>query len=468
IRNVAGISNASAQRAADMKMKCDYLLETYGGRGVTFATGTPISNSISELFIMQTYLQPHELKRRGIDFFDNWAATYAKVVTSLEITPEGTGYRMRSRFAQFHNLPELMAIFRLVADIQTEEMLNLPTPEIEGGKATVIQTECSPFQKEIIQSYVARSEAIRNGSVKPEEDNMLKLTHEARLLAIDPRLLYPDAPNDPNSKLNVCIRNVYDTWRETAENRSTQILFCDSGTPKPGQFNVYDEVKSTLVRMAEVLFETDEDEIAIAEAAKDSLVGKGVPPEEIAFIHDCKTFAQREALFEKVRSGEVRILLGSTSKLGMGTNVQDQLFAIHHIDCPWRPTDITQRNGRGKRYGNKNPVIRICQYVTRGTFDSYLWQIQEQKLRYTSQVMTGKAITRSCEDVDISVLNAAEVKAIATDNPLLLEKMTAENEVTRLTILRKAWQNERMTLKRKCDTKSRSKLLSISYPIHLG
>ncbi len=427
IRNVAGISSASSQRAADMKLKCDYLLETHGGRGVTFATGTPISNSIAELFIMQTYLQPQELRRRGLDFFDNWAATYAKIVTSLEITPEGTGYRMRSRFAQFHNLPELMSIFRLVADIQTEEMLRLPTPEVEGGKAAVIQTECSPFQKEVIHSYVARSEAIRNSSVRPEEDNMLKLTHEARLLAIDPRLLYPDAPNDPDSKLNVCIRNIYDIWRETGKARSTQLLFCDAGTPKPGRFNVYDEAKSVLV-------------------------GMGVPAEEIAFIHDCKTDAQREALFERVRAGEVRILLGSTQKLGMGTNVQDRLIAVHHADCPWRPTDITQRNGRGKRQGNTNAVIRIFQYVTRGTFDSYLWQIQEQKLRYISQVMTGKAITRSCEDVDITVLNAAEVKAIATDNPLLLEKMTAENEVTRLTILRKSWENERLTLHRNIET----------------
>lgn len=436
IRNVAGISNASSQRAADMKLKCDYLLESYGGRGVTFATGTPVSNSIAELFIMQMYLQPHELKRRGIDFFDNWAATYAKIATSLEITPEGTGYRMRSRFSRFFNLPELLNIFHQVADIQTEGLLGLPTPEIKGGKATVIQTECSPFQTEVIQSYVARSEAIRNGSVKPEEDNMLKLTHEARLLSIDPRLLYLDAPNDPNSKLNTCIRNIYDIRLDTAGNRSTQIMFCDAGTPKAGQFNVYHETQQRLTEM-------------------------GVPKEEIAFIHNCKTDAQREALFEKVRAGEVRVLIGSTQKLGMGTNVQDRLIAIHHLDCPWRPTDITQRNGRGKRQGNQNPVISINQYVTKGSFDSFMWQLQEQKLRYISQIMTGKAITRSCEDVDITVLNAAEIKAIATDNPLLLEKMTAENEVTRLTILRNAWQNERLTLKRNIETTYPRKINSL-------
>lgn len=459
IRNVAGISNANSQRAADMKLKCDYLLEEHNGRGVTFATGTPVSNTLAELFIMQMYLQPQELKRRGIDFFDNWASTFAQIVTGLEITPEGTGYRMRSRFAKFQNLPELMSIFWLVADIQTEEMLGLPTPEIEGGKPYVVQTECSPFQKEIIESYVGRSEDIRTGKVKPEQDNMLKLTHEARLLAIDPRLLYPNAPNDPNSKLNTCIRNIYDIWQETAESRATQILFCDVGTPKPGQFNVYDEVKALLMEMKmEIpmkadgdLFVVDEDEILMAEAAKGALLGKGVPAEEIAFIHDCKTDAQREALFEKVRSGEVRILLGSTQKLGMGTNVQDRLLAIHHLDCPWRPTDITQRNGRGKRQGNMHPIIRIFNYVTKGTFDSYLWQIQEQKLRYITQVMSGKSISRSCEDVDITVLNAAQVKAIATDNPLLLEKMTAENEVTRLTILRNAWQNERTLLERRIE-----------------
>jgi len=343
---------------------------------------------------------------------------------------------MRSRFSRFFNLPELMNIFHQVADIQTEDMLGLPTPEIKGGKATVIQTECSPFQKEVIQSYVTRSEAIRNGEVKPDEDNMLKLTHEARLLSIDPRLLYPDAPNDPNSKLNTCIRNIYDIYCDTAQGRSTQIMFCDAGTPKAGQFNVYHETQQRLMEM-------------------------GVHKEEIAFIHDCKTDAQREALFEKVRAGEVRVLIGSTQKLGMGTNVQDRLIAIHHLDCPWRPTDIVQRNGRGKRQGNQNPEIMIFQYVTRGTFDSFMWQLQEQKLRYISQIMTGKAITRSCEDVDITVLNAAEIKAIATDNPLLLEKMTAENEVTRLTILRNAWQNAQLRLKRSIESTYPMKLQSL-------
>ena len=279
-------------------------------------------------------------------------------------------------------------------------------------------------------NFHARCEPGENGeNCKTSSDcylSVFKLTHEAKLLAIDPRLLYPDAPNYPDSKLNVCIRNIYDVWEETKKKKLTQIMFSDSGTPKPDAFNVYDETRSELIRM-------------------------GVPAEEIAFIHDCKTDAQREALFEKVRAGEVRLLLGSTQKLGMGTNVQDRLYAIHHLDVPWRPSDITQRNGRGKRQGNMNPTIRILQYVTKGTFDSYLWQIQEQKLRFITQVMTGKAISRSCEDVDMSVLSAAEFKAIATDNPMVLEKMTAENEVTRLTILRSAWQNERTTFSRNIE-----------------
>lgn len=426
IRNVAGISTASSQRAADMKLKCHYLLETYQGRGVTFATGTPISNSLAELFIMQMYLQPQELKRRKIDFFDNWAATYAQITTSLEIRPEGTGYRMRSRFARFQNLPELMNIFFLVADIQTEETLGLPVPEIEGGKAQAVVTETTEFQKEVLATYIQRAEAIRKGDVEPWEDNMLKLTHEAKLLSIDPRLLYPDAPNDPGSKLNIAIRDVFDTWNDTKEKRLTQLVFCDSGTPKPHQFNVYDEMKSCLIAL-------------------------GVPAHEIAFIHDAHTDAQREALFEKVREGVIRIVMASTQTMGMGTNVQTLLYCINHLDCPWRPSDLQQRNGRGKRQGNLNPVIKIRQYVTRGTFDSYLWQIQEQKLRFITQVMTGKAITRTCEDIDETVLTAAEFKAIATNNPLLAEKMNVDNEVTRLSILQAGWQNERASLRHAID-----------------
>ncbi|QQZ61236.1 N-6 DNA methylase [Paenibacillus sonchi] len=365
MRNVAGIGKTSSQRATDMLLKCQYLQEMNSGRGVVFATGTPISNSISEMYVMQRFLQTHLLQKLGLNFFDNWAATFGEVVSSLEITPEGSGYRMKSRFAKFHNLPELLNLFRLVADIQTADMLQLPTPKLEGDKATVIISECSPFQQQLMDEFVVRAEQIRNNDVDASEDNMLKLTHEAKLMSIDPRLVHEDAPVDPDSKLNRCIHNLYYIWQQTETEKLTQVVFCDSGTPKPGVFNVYDEVKSQLIL-------------------------RGVPEDDIAFIHDAKTDAQREELFERVRRGEVRILLGSTSKLGTGTNIQDRLIAAHHTDCPWRPSDIIQRDGRILRQGNRNPVVQIFRYVTKGTFDSYLWQIQEQKLRYISQVMTGK------------------------------------------------------------------------------
>lgn len=384
---------------------------------------TPISNSLSEMFVMQRYLQPQELEKLGLTYFDSWAATFAERVSSLEITPEGGGYRMRDRFAKFHNLPELMAVFHLVADIKTADMLDLERPAIHGGKAEVITAQATPFQKLIMADFVTRAERIRKREVEPEIDNMLKLTTEARLMAIDPRLLYPDAPNDPESKLNLCIRSIYDMWEATAERHSTQLIFCDSGTPKPGKFNVYDEIKRVLLE-------------------------RGVPESEIAFIHDASTDAQRQILFEKTRNGEIRILIGSTGKLGTGVNVQDKVIALNHLDCPWKPSDITQRDGRGVRYGNENEEVFIRQFVTVGTFDSYLWQIQEQKLRYILQIMTGKSIARSCEDVDELVLNAAQVKAIATDNPLLSEKMGLENRVTELKILRGSWQNEQLALER--------------------
>ncbi|MFB5683678.1 SNF2-related protein [Paenibacillus terreus] len=424
MRNVAGIGKSSSQRATDMLLKCQYLQEINNGRGVVFATGTPISNSMSEMYIMQRYLQPHLLHKLGLNFFDNWAATFGEVVTSLEITPEGSGYRMKSRFAKFHNLPELMSMFRLVADIQTADMLNLPTPQLEGGKATVVVSECSFFQKQMMDDFVVRAEKIRNNEVDATEDNMLKLTHEAKLMSIDPRLVDEEAPSDPTSKLNRCISNTFDLWQRTEADRLTQVIFCDSGTPKSGQFNVYDEIKTQLIT-------------------------RGVPEHEIAFIHDANTDVQREALFEQVRRGEVRVLLGSTQKMGTGTNVQDRLIAAHHLDCPWRPADITQRDGRILRQGNQNNVVQIFRYVTKGTFDAYLWQIQEQKLRYISQVMTGKSISRSCDDADETVLSAAEVKAIATNNPLLAEKMQIDNEVTRLKLLKSNWHNEQMMLKYK-------------------
>ena len=427
LRNVAGITTSSSQRAFDMLLKCQYLQEINNGRGVVFATGTMISNSISELFVMQRYLQPQELERFGWSYFDTWIAHFAKRTSVLELRPEGGGYRMRDRFVRFYNLPELMAVLREVADIKTADMLDIPgLPAIQGGKAQIIPTEATSAQRAIMAEFILRADAIRAGRVRPEEDNMLKLTSEARMMAIDPRMIVPTA-DGTGSKLNICIDEVYQVWADTAEASSTQLIFCDVGTPKAGRFNVYDEFKRVLIE-------------------------KGVPESQIAFIHDAATEVQRQALFERTCKGEVRILLGSTNKLGTGVNVQDKVIAINHLDCPWRPSDITQRDGRGVRQGNENPEVMIKQFVTKGTFDAYLWQIQEQKLRYIKQILTGRSITRSCEDVDETVLSAAQFKAAATDNPMLAQKMELENRVTELKILRGAWSNEQLSLERKVNT----------------
>lgn len=433
LRNVAGITTSSSQRAFDMLLKCQYLQEVNNGRGVVFATGTMISNSISELFVMQRYLQPQELERFGWSYFDTWIAHFAKRTSVLELRPEGGGYRMRDRFVRFYNLPELMAVLGEVADIKTADMLDIPgLPAIQGGKAQIIPTEATPAQRAIMAEFILRADAIRAGRVKPEEDNMLKLTSEARMMAIDPRMIVPTA-DGTGSKLNICIDEVYQVWADTAAASSTQLIFCDVGTPKAGRFNVYDEFKRVLIE-------------------------KGVPESQIAFIHDAATETQRQALFERTCKGEVRILLGSTNKLGTGVNVQDKVIAINHLDCPWRPSDITQRDGRGVRQGNENPEVMIKQFVTRGTFDAYLWQIQEQKLRYIKQILTGRSIARSCEDVDETVLSAAQFKAAATDNPMLAQKMELENRVTELKILRGAWSNEQLSLERKVNT---------TYPSHI-
>lgn len=427
LRNVAGITTSSSQRAFDMLLKCQYLQETNQGRGVVFATGTPISNSISELFVMQRYLQPQELERFGWSYFDTWIAHFAKRTSVLELKPEGGGYRMRDRFVRFYNLPELMAVFREVADIKTADMLDIPgLPAVRTGKAEIVSVEATPAQQAIMADFIMRAEAIRTGRVKPEEDNMLKLTGEARLMAIDPRLIRPDA-DGTGSKLSVCIEDVYRVWKDTAASASTQLVFCDVGTPKAGKFNVYNEIRNVLL-------------------------AKGVPESEIAFVHDATSEAQRQELFERTRQGKVRILIGSTSKLGTGVNVQNKVISIDHLDCPWKPSDITQRNGRGVRQGNENPEIMIKQFVAKGTFDAYLWQIQEQKLRYITQILTGKHIARSCEDVDETVLSAAQFKAAATDNPMVAQKMELENRVTELKILRGAWSNEQLSLERKIST----------------
>ena len=452
LSRIAGINTSSSQRAYDMMLKCQYLQSINNGRGVVFATGTPISNSMSELYVMMRYLEPNVLRDLGVADFDSWAATFGRIVSSLEITPEGGGWRMRQRFAKFVNLPELMQAFRLVADIQTADMLHLSRPAIKGGKAEVISTDATEYQKKIMEEFVQRAEAIRTKRVDPREDNMLKLTGEARLMAIDPRLIDKTAPNDPRTKLNLCIDNLYRVWEDTAADRLTQLVFCDVSTP--GAKDVIE-----MQEVSEGKFEMIPGQIVnVYHEIKMRLMERGVPENEIAFIHDAKSEVQRQAIFEQMRNGEIRILLGSTGKLGTGVNVQDRVTALHHLDVPWKPSDITQRDGRGLRQGNRNPDIMIFHYITVGTFDAYLWQIQQQKLSYITQIMTGKCIARSCEDIDETVLNAAQFKAIATDNPQLLIKMELENRVSELRLLQRNHENEQSELER---------LISRTYPAQI-
>ncbi|EGO2845504.1 N-6 DNA methylase [Enterococcus faecalis] len=440
--NVAGVNTSNSLRASDMYMKCQYLLEKNHGRGVVFATGTPISNSISELYTLQRFLQPDELARMRLTTFDRWASTFGEVVSAPEINPEGTSFRMKNRFAKFHNLPELMRSFQLVADIQTSEQLALPVPAIQTGKPQLIVSDPSPYQEEKMIELGERADAIRQKSVEPHEDNMLKITHEAKLMAIDPRLLDPTVPAYPEGKLFRCVDNVYRIWKTSDLQHSTQIIFSDSGTPKPNQFNVYDEVKQLLII-------------------------KGIPEKEIAFIHSAKNDRQREELFEKVRQGEIRILLGSTEKLGTGTNIQDKLLAVHHVDVPWRPSDLTQRDGRIVRQGNENKEVQIYRYVAKNSFDSFLWQTQENKLKFINQIMTNKSIARSAEDIDQTMMSAAEAKSIATNNPLLLEKLTLDKKVMEYQLLQSSWQSSRISLLEKVETRYPKRLEEIRQTLEL-
>lgn len=419
IRNVAGISNTRSKKASDMLLKTQYIQEINNGKGVVFATGTPISNSMSEMYVMQRYLQNHELQERQIHHFDAWAAQFGEVVSSLELAPEGTGYRFKSRFAKFTNLPELMTIFKNMADIQTADMLNLPVPKLKDDKHQLITSEASEYTQEIMEEFVERAGDIRNGSVDPRQDNMLKITNEARLLGLDPRLLNPDAPNLPDSKVNQCIDRVFHEYHASNNSRGTQIIFSDTGTPNAdGRFSVYPYIKEELVE-------------------------RGIPEHEICFIHDAKSEVQRDAIFSDMSNGNKRIILGSTPKMGTGVNIQEKLIALHHLDVPWRPSDLEQREGRILRQGNTNDEVSIYRYVTRSTFDSYSWQIIENKQRFISQIMTSKSVARNAEDIDESVLSYAEVKAIATGNPLIKEKMTIDNEVSRLTLLKSAYSSKR-------------------------
>lgn len=395
MRNVAGIAQTEAQKSSDMFAKCQYLDEITGGKGVTFATGTPISNSMTELYTNMRYLQYGTLQKLGLGHFDAWAASFRETQTAIELAPEGTGYRAKTRFAKFFNLPELIALFKESADIQTPDMLKLPVPEAEYENVVLKPSE---FQKEMVASLAERAEAVRDRQVQPYEDNMLKITNDGRKLALDQRLLNDMLPDEENSKAATCVEKAYEIWQDTKEQKSAQLIFCDLSTPKgDGTFNVYEDIKNKLME-------------------------KGVPEQEIAFIHDANTELRKAELFAKVRSGQVRFLLGSTAKMGAGTNVQDRLIALHHLDVPWRPSDIEQQEGRILRQGNQNDKVKIFRYVTEGTFDSYSWQLIENKQKFIGQIMTSKSPVRSCEDVDEAALSYAEVKALATGNPYIKEK----------------------------------------------
>ena len=426
MRNVAGLSTSEAQKSSDMFGKCRYLDEITGGRGVVFATGTPVSNSMTELYTVMRYLQYSTLQQKKLTHFDCWASTFGETTTAIELAPEGTGYRARTRFAKFFNLPELMSMFKEVADIKTSDQLRLPVPE---AKFETVVAKPSEIQKEMVQELSKRAADIHSGIVDASVDNMLCVTNDGRKIGLDVRLMNPMLPDDPNSKLNVCVQNVLKIWEEGKDQKLTQLLFCDLSTPKnDGNFNVYDDIRK-------------------------KLVAAGVPENEIEFIHNADTEAKKAALFSKVRSGDVRVLLGSTAKMGAGTNVQSRLVAVHHLDVGWKPSDMTQRNGRIIRQGNMNKEVKVFNYVTEGTFDSYLFQTLENKQRFISQIMTSKSPVRSCEDVDEQALSYAEIKALCAGNPLIKEKMDLDVQVAKLKVLKADHQSQKFRLQDKLLTK---------------
>ena len=426
MRNVAGLSTSEAQKSSDMFGKCRYLDEITGGRGVVFATGTPVSNSMTELYTVMRYLQYSTLQQKKLTHFDCWASTFGEATTAIELAPEGTGYRARTRFAKFFNLPELMSMFKEVADIKTSDQLHLPVPE---AKFETVVAKPSEIQKEMVQELSKRAAEIHSGAVDASVDNMLCVTNDGRKIGLDVRLMNPMLPDDPNSKLNVCVQNVLKIWEEGKEQKMTQLLFCDLSTPKnDGNFNVYDDIRK-------------------------KLIAAGVPENEIEFIHNADTEAKKAALFSKVRSGDVRVLLGSTAKMGAGTNVQSRLVAVHHLDVGWKPSDMTQRNGRIIRQGNMNKEVKVFNYVTEGTFDSYLYQTLENKQRFISQIMTSKSPMRSCEDVDEQALSYAEIKALCAGNPLIKEKMDLDVQVAKLKVLKADHQSQKFRLQDKLLTK---------------
>ena len=422
MRNVGGIAQTEAQKSSDLFMKCRYLDELTGGRGTVFATGTPISNSMVELYTIQRYLQYNTLVKNNLQHFDSWASTFGETVTAVELTPEGTGYRAKTRFAKFYNLPELMAMFKEVADIKTADMLELPVPEAHFHNVAVKPSE---MQKEMVASLAERAEKVRGGGVDSSLDNMLKITNDGRKLALDQRMLNDMLPDFEGSKINACVDNIYRIWEETADKKSAQLVFCDLSTPKnDGTFSVYNDIRKKLIE-------------------------RGVPESEVRFIHEADTDVKKKELFQKTRKGEVRVLLGSTQKMGAGTNVQDRLIALHDVDCPWRPSDLEQRSGRIIRQGNSNPDVDIYRYVTEQTFDAYLYQLVEGKQKFASQIMTSKSPVRSAEDIDETALSYAEIKMLATGNPYIKEKMDLDIQVQKLKLLKSNFLSEKYALEDK-------------------
>jgi len=441
MRNVAGLSTTDAQKSSDMFSKCRYMDELTGGRGVVFATGTPVSNSMTELYTIQRYLQHDRLQEMGMSHFDCWASRFGETTTALELAPEGTGYRARTRFAKFFNLPELMNLFKEVADIKTADQLHLPTPEVAYH---TISTKPTQIQQDMVKALSERASKVHSGAVSPDVDNMLKITSDGRKLGLDQRIINPMLPDEETTKVNQCVANILQYWRDGEEEKLTQLVFCDISTPKatPSQRaakaspGTLDSAEIHALESAISLEESAETPFTVYEDVRQKLIDAGMPPEQIAFIHDANTEVKKRELFAKVRSGQVRVLMGSTAKMGAGTNVQDRLVALHDLDCPWRPRDLTQRKGRIERQGNQNKLVHVCRYVTEGTFDAYLWQTVESKQKFISQIMTSKSPVRSCEDVDATALSFAEIKALCAGDPRIKERMDLDIEVSKLKIMK--------------------------------
>ena len=450
MRNVAGLSTTDAQKSSDMFSKCRYLDEVTGNRGVIFATGTPVSNSMTELYTMQRYLQYDRLQEMGMSHFDCWASRFGETVTALELAPEGTGYRARTRFSKFFNLPELMTLFKEVADIKTSDQLNLPTPEVEYHTVVAKPTE---HQQDMVAALSERAAEVHAGNVDPSVDNMLKITSDGRKLGLDQRIINPLLPDQEGTKVNQCVSNIMKVWRDGETDKLTQLVFCDISTPKPAPSRkvakgVTGNLDNPELHALETSIPLPEEQpgFTVYDDIRSKLIAQGVPPEQIAFIHEANTEVRKKELFAKVRTGQVRVLLGSTSKMGAGTNVQDRLVAIHDLDCPWRPGDLAQRKGRIERQGNQNPLVHVFRYVTEGTFDAYLWQTVENKQKFISQIMSSKSPVRSCDDVDETALSFAEIKALCAGDPRIKERMDLDVEVSRLKLMKADHQSKQFRM----------------------